>query len=175
MTTEQQVLDIAVKYFKEYNICTPAAVSKQMDLDIDSLDKIGLYMVLEEKLQLRLPGNALDNVKNVGDLINVVTDAQKQKQGASNAKTQGATVKTFRQARPIKPREAFCDGCEKQCKLDARIQNFIVYPVIDNTLIKSYYDADGALQSIERRTCENRDVAVNLARKIAKLCDYHQK
>ena len=43
------------------------------DLDADSLDLVELVMALEEKLDISVPEEDLENVKTVGDAIDVVS------------------------------------------------------------------------------------------------------
>lgn len=43
------------------------------DLDADSLDLVELVMALEERLDISVPEEDLENVKTVGDAIDVVS------------------------------------------------------------------------------------------------------
>lgn len=43
------------------------------DLDADSLDLVELVMALEERLDISVPEEDLENVKTVGDALDVVT------------------------------------------------------------------------------------------------------
>lgn len=44
------------------------------DLDADSLDLVELVMALEERLDISVPEEDLENVKTVGDAIDVVSE-----------------------------------------------------------------------------------------------------
>ena len=44
------------------------------DLDADSLDLVELVMALEERLDISVPEEDLENVKTVGDAVDVVSE-----------------------------------------------------------------------------------------------------
>ena len=44
------------------------------DLDADSLDLVELVMALEERLDISVPEEDLENVKTVGDALDVVSE-----------------------------------------------------------------------------------------------------
>ncbi len=42
------------------------------DLDADSLDVIELVMAFEEEFDIKIPDEALENIKTVGDIVNTL-------------------------------------------------------------------------------------------------------
>jgi acyl carrier protein len=57
-------------------------VSFQRDLAADSLDLVELIAAVEDKYDVELPEEELENMKNVGDLWNFLEEKAAQRAGA---------------------------------------------------------------------------------------------
>lgn len=69
MTTFEQVKEVIVNELGADEAAVTETASFKGDLDADSLDLFEMIMALEEKYEIEIPSEELENLTTVGDVV----------------------------------------------------------------------------------------------------------
>ena len=72
----EKIRDIVVEQLDVDADKVTLSASITEDLGADSLDVVDLVMSLEEEFDMEIPGEAVENIKTIGDIVKYIEDNQ---------------------------------------------------------------------------------------------------
>ena len=80
MSVEKRVIDIVAEHFAYYKKNITRTTTFIEDIGADSLDIVEFVMELEEEFDIQIPDEHAEKIKTVGEVIDYIDNAIKNKQ-----------------------------------------------------------------------------------------------